>query len=253
MEIKISSATLAGVMHSENEDCVVYMKVNPYNDVMLNIGIVCDGMGGMANGKISACAAAETFASSFIQKTIHHYETEKNGFSILNYRDRLIEAMIYALESANSVVCETATPGFGSGTTISAVVIADDFLVAANIGDSPIYCFNNVSQTMSMLSVIHNRAAEEPEQDQYEGGRILTHYLGEYRKLSEGLLKVRTVEKMSVGDKVLIMSDGLSMLAEADIERIIGSSSGGEDTVSEIMSSSARYDDDKSVILMEVL
>ena len=253
MEITISSATLAGTLHGENEDCIVYMKVNPYNDVMLNIGIVCDGMGGMSNGKISACAAAEVFASSFIQKTIRHYETEKNGFSILNYRDRIIEAMIYALESANGAVCETATPGFGSGTTLSAVIIADDFLTAVNVGDSPIYYYNSISQKVSMISRIHNRSAEESEQDKYEGGRILTHYLGEYRKLSDELLKVCTVEKMTAGDKILIMSDGFGILDEHEIENIVSISDNKEAIVSKVMSYSGMYDDDKSVILMEML
>ena len=253
MEIKISSATSASTIHSENEDCIVYMKVNPYNDVMLNIGIVCDGMGGMSNGKISACMAAEVFASSFIQKTIHHYETEKNGFSILNYRDRLIEAMIYALESANSAVCETATPGYAIGTTLSAVVIANEFLTAVNIGDSPIYYYHGISQEVSMISKLHNRVEEEPEHNKYESGRILTHYLGEYRKLSDELLKVCTVEKMAANDKVLIMSDGFGILNEQDIGNIICTSP-HEEIITKVMSySSALYDDDKSIILMELL
>ena len=258
MEVKINAATEQGKFHNENEDCIVYMKVNPFNDVMLNIGVICDGMGGMSNAKLTACTAAEEFAAGIIKKITHHYETERKNFSVLNYRDRLLGAMIYALDAANNSVCEIATPGFGNGTTISAVVVTNDFMTAVNVGDSPIYYYSSSTNSLTLISTIHNRLSDENNsgedmQEMYaDGSRFLTHYLGEYRKLSDELLHVYTVEKMLPGDKIIIMSDGVGIPTDKELNSILSSSSDGAEIISRLISFSDT-EDDKSAVIMEMI
>ena len=256
MEITINSFSEKGMNHNENEDHVIYMQIRPYNDVNITIAVLCDGMGGMANGRLSAITAAESFMSAIVGRLIHHYDKNKHNFSILNYRDRIISSVMYSIKYANTAVCEVATPGFGSGTTISAVVIADDFLVASNVGDSPAYYYDSDSDKCMLISQIQNRAVEEADDissEEYdENKKILTHYLGEYREISDNIIQIYTVEKIHKNDCILLMSDGASDICDSiDLKNVLT----GPDPLNEVFSkilSGTYSEDDKSIILMEI-
>ena len=206
---------------SENEDHVIYIRLRPYNDIDITVAVLCDGMGSMTNGRISAVAAAESFISAIVGKVIHQYDKNKNDFSILNYRDRIISSVAASIRYANTAVCEVATPGFGSGTTISAAVVADDFLVTANIGDSPIY---------------------------YYDGNANECFL----EISEGIIQIHTIEKIHKNDRIILMSYSASdKYSPADLKNILSGSDQPNDILSKILSGTYN-NDDKSIVIMQI-
>ena len=241
---------------SENEDHVIYIRLRPYSNLDITVAVLCDGMGSMTNGRISAVAAAESFISAIVGKVIHQYDKNKNDFSILNYRDRIISSVAASIRYANTAVCEVATPGFGSGTTISAAVVADDFLVTANIGDSPIYYYDGNANECFLVSQIQNRAAEGADDissEEYdENKKILTHYLGEYREISEGIIQIHTIEKIHKNDRIILMSYSASdKYSPADLKNILSGSDQPNDILSKILSGTYN-NDDKSIVIMQI-
>jgi protein phosphatase len=97
------------------------------------------------------------------------------------------------------------------GSTVSAIMFSDEAMIAANVGDSPIYLIHN--SKIEQLSVPHNviteQAAIDPAAAQKIGkayGHMLTRAMGLAGEVQADVSEVPVFK----GDKIVISSDGLS-------------------------------------------
>jgi protein phosphatase len=168
------------------------------------LGVVADGMGGLAHGGEAAAAAVTTF--------LERYESKPPGESIAN-------ALADALDDANAAVLRLARSrgGVGNvGATLVAAVIHDGQLHWTSVGDSRIYLVRG--GRLAQLTQDHiygvdldQRAAagilRREDAEAHPDREALTSHLGQ-RRLS---LVERSVEPLPLaeGDRVLLCSDGL--------------------------------------------
>jgi protein phosphatase len=118
------------------------------------------------------------------------------------------ERLLAGIESSNRVVYQTASEnqGYrGMGSTLAAVYFTDDTLIAANVGDSPIYLMR--SGKIDVLSVPHTLLAELPVDASLPiMGNILTRAVGSQEFVEADICELNCFK----GDILVICSDGLS-------------------------------------------
>ncbi|RPH52124.1 MAG: serine/threonine-protein phosphatase [Desulfobacteraceae bacterium] len=182
-------------------------------DDSMNLFVVADGMGGHKAGEV---------ASNIVVKTIHDYmkrfndnsseveELEDSDNSLSKYANRLVSSIhlankgIYGLSQTNESYQ-------GMGSTVSAVLFTEENLIAANVGDSPIYLIHDGS--IELLSVPHTVLAEQAAIDP-EGARKLGPHFRHMLTQAVGIgltLKPDVCETPCFkGDILVLSSDGLS-------------------------------------------
>jgi serine/threonine protein phosphatase PrpC len=194
-------------MREQQEDSFSFS--NPENESLVRhggfLGIVADGMGGMAFGREASQIAQKTFLRSYEAKS---------------HQQSIPEALKGALKQANqavlSVIEEKGMQKGAVGTTLSAAVIHDGNLYWISVGDSRIYLYRReklfqVTQGHTVGSELDKKAADgdiskekalnDPERE------VLISYLGIDR-----LPQVDVSEKsykLEPGDRIIVSSDGL--------------------------------------------
>ena len=131
--MNVYGLTDRGLIREANEDCIGITCLK--NGI--TIAVVCDGMGGVAGGKIASGIAEETFMRSMVEVAD---ELEKAKFD-----GKKIKAAINdSIQKANAAILEKAREDlslFGMGCTLNAVVFCEpkSRLYYANVGDSRLY------------------------------------------------------------------------------------------------------------------
>jgi serine/threonine protein phosphatase PrpC len=175
--------------------------------------VVADGMGGAQAGEVASALAVEEFQQDL--------PDEGSAEQRLTTRIREANRRIYEL---SRVEHEHA----GMGTTLTAVLLDDDTLAVAHVGDSRAYIFRDgelgrltqdhslVEELVRQGKLTEEQAAEHPQRS------IITRALG-----IEVDVEVDTwTYQVRAGDVVLLCSDGLtSMIDEDQIVRILGGTS----------------------------
>lgn len=181
------------------------------------LGIVCDGMGGMADGGKASQTAIQMMVQGFAQ-------IEKaSSVDIPGFFHQGIQAVdktIYNFPKEN---------GKGSGTTMVAVIAEDNKLYWASVGDSRIYIIRGGS--MKQVTRDHNYwlrlqemvAAGQMSQEEAMGKRqkeALISFLGIG---NVSLMDINTQPfEMQTGDTVMLCSDGITKtLPDEQIKKII--------------------------------
>ena len=164
------------------------------------VALVCDGMGGMANGSEAAVLAGSAFLASLILD-----------------RSRPPPArMKRAVWSANKAVHDRLK-GNG-GTTLTAVCIESRQVVLAHVGDSRAYIRTSgreVSQ-ISQDDTLGGILKQDRQGEDSEDGRGLLQYVGMGEDLSPHIEPV-IVER---GDLLLLTSDGAHSLERRTFREI---------------------------------
>jgi protein phosphatase len=185
-----------GKKRPSNEDCI-------FIDDDEGLYLVADGMGGHQAGEV---------ASSLVVQSIRDY---LGGFRCLDGdaspRGNLspkAHRLLEGIEWSNRVVHQTASEHEryrGMGSTVAAVYFSDDTLIAANVGDSPIYLVRH--GVVSLLSVPHTLQADLPSEAQVAFmGNILTRAVGPKHAVEPDICELSCFK----GDQLVICSDGLS-------------------------------------------
>lgn len=221
-----------GLVRSHNEDSFL---------VQPPLFAVCDGMGGHAAGEVASSIAVQTIGA---QAPIHA-------------DDILLGA---AVEAANAAVIEGAATGKGKpgmGCTASCVLIENNKMAIAHVGDSRIYLLHH--RTLVRLTHDHSYVEElvdageitADEARVHPSRSIITRALGS----DPDMYADHFTLDVSVGDRLIVCSDGLSsMVEDSEIEAIAVSSVTPQSAADNLTSAalSAGGHDNITVIVVDV-
>ena len=185
--------THRGLVRLHNEDAFCVETKADYH-----LFAIADGLGGHRGGSIASEMAIDTIKNEF----------EKwNGKG----KERFV---VKAVNSANMEVFNTSQAHpelFNMQTTVTAVVLENDSLAIAHVGDCRLYRVRN--GRAAVLTKDHSQAAEllrlhlisEKDAQQHPGRHQLTRSVGSSPFLRVDLVK----EKVNHGDTYVLASDGL--------------------------------------------
>mgnify|MGYP003586661276 FL=1 len=209
--MEIALLTDVGQKRSNNQDYV-----NRYtNRAGIDLIVLADGMGGHRAGHIASEMTATDLGASWV-------DTQ------LNTLNDVREWMVAVLEEENKKIYQLGqTDEYkGMGTTLEAVVIIDQQMIYAHVGDSRIGLLRNgeyqqlTSDHSLVGALVRAGQLSEEEARLHPQKNIITQSIGQHQPV-EADIAIKTLEP---GDYVLINSDGLTnMVSKEDIRDILSS------------------------------
>lgn len=166
-----------------------------------NLFVVADGMGGHAGGDVASSLAISRLAALDVP-----YDSTAEAERAL--RDAISDAAVDLVDTVN-MRPELA----GMGTTVSALIMVDDYAVIAHIGDSRIYLFRDGALTQittdhTFVQRLVDSGRITPEEARYHPRRsVLMRVLGDMDTDPELDTFIMPTQP---GDRWLLCSDGLS-------------------------------------------
>ncbi len=200
-----------GKKRKTNEDALLV-------DDQLGLYVVADGMGGHRAGEVASKLVVETLRD-FIKQ-----DPDREDEIALDEADETLSEeanrILSGIKISNKVVYEISKSKEiyrGMGSTVSALYLNDQTMIAANVGDSPIYLVQKGK--IELLSVPHTvmaeHAAMNPESaDQLgeEYRHMLTRAMGAEEMVSADIYEIPCFQD----DVLIISSDGLSDCVSPD-------------------------------------
>ena len=209
--MEIALLTDVGQKRSNNQDYV-----NRYtNRAGIDLIVLADGMGGHRAGHIASEMTATDLGASWV-------DTQ------LNTLNDVREWMVAVLEEENKKIYQLGqTDEYkGMGTTLEAVVIIDQQMIYAHVGDSRIGLLRNgeyqqlTSDHSLVGALVRAGQLSEEEARLHPQKNIITQSIGQHQPV-EADIAIKTLEP---GDYVLVNSDGLTnMVSKEDIRDILSS------------------------------
>lgn len=203
-----------GRKRAKNEDSGLNVRPGD-TDVLYRKGIltlVADGMGGHIGGAIASRTAVETISRAY-------YASRKTP----------PEALREAIEAANQAILEKATLQTdlkGMGTTCVALVMVNDEVWFAHVGDSRIYHLRNnaITQLTTDHSVVAGMVEEglitASEARYHEARNVITKAIGTQPAVEPTITE--NAFAVMPGDVFLLTSDGLyDLVEEAEMIQVI--------------------------------
>ena len=201
----------------QNEDSYGVRQQQLSNAETFLLGVVADGMGGMAQGNEASKIAVEVLLGTPLPKDLKTVE-QRN------------EWLLELFQQANGSISEAIKNG---GTTLSAVLAIDRELMVAHVGDSRIYLLRNgqikqISEDHSLVAMkVANGEITEEESLTHPERNVLLKSLGSKKSLSDGYVQnlTRTIDAPSMtledGDVLLLCSDGVwDLVSKQDFQDI---------------------------------
>jgi PPM family protein phosphatase len=185
-----------GRKRQSNEDHI-------FMDDAQGLYLVADGMGGHQAGNV---------ASALVIQSIRDFLCEGESLGVAaGSHGRLsgrAQQLLAGIKWSNRVVHQTSTEHDhyqGMGSTVAAVYFSEDTMIAANVGDSPIYLVRN--GRINLLSVPHTLLADLPSGTHTPlFGHILTRAVGPKNAVEADICELNCFK----GDILIVCSDGLS-------------------------------------------
>lgn len=245
-EIEIGLSSIIGT-RSNQEDTIF-----GYSNGSEAVGIVCDGMGGLAGGELASMAAAESLAKAwFCQKEIDDIP----GF--LEEEALKADEKVFLQEDAHG-------ERIRAGTTMVAAIIRGEELYWLSVGDSKIY----IIRGKEILSVCREHNYRLTLDQRLRQGELTPeeYALEEYR--AEALISYLGMGNVSLmdrnhqpfllkeGDMILLSSDGLyRSLTEEEIFSVLKENGKTMQQAAEALTSQALGEkqsgqDNTSVVIM---
>lgn len=192
-------------------------KILAANKTTRVLALVCDGMGGMADGGRASQTAIQMMVQGF-QRVEKSAQLDIPAF--FRQGIRAIDQAIYQFPKEN---------GRGSGTTMVACIAEDNKLYWASVGDSRIY----IIRGDKMWQVTRDHNYRLVLEDMVASGRM-TREEAEAQRQKEALISFlgignvnlmdmnTTPITMEYGDTIMLCSDGITKtLPDAQIKRIL--------------------------------
>ena len=201
--MKITAKTDIGLVRQTNEDNYVFVKKDEHN----YLAFVCDGMGGHLGG---------SFASS---KTVEKIEEAFNNLDTTKPIKNIGVWLFETLQNINTIIYEQAISNEnlkGMGTTVSGVVVINDEMYYAHVGDSRIYTYNenDVQQITTdhtyVNTLLLNGLITFKQALKHPKRHVLTNALGIKKNASIDIGQIRLRDN----EKILLCTDGLHNLLD---------------------------------------
>ena len=216
-DIESAGITDVGRKRSGNEDAF-------FVDNHQQLYVVADGMGGHQAGEVASGIVVDT-----LQDYMTRVDTQVTGEALREPDETLSKEanlLLSGISLANQAVYEVSTSKDsyqGMGTTVSAVFISADTIIAANVGDSPIYLIHDGN--IELISVLHTVMAEQeaidPEGAEQLGGEfrhMLTRAIGVEKEVQADVTEIQAFKD----DILVISSDGLSdKVSQQEIQDVV--------------------------------
>ena len=203
----VASRSTVGLSLSrlENEDSYGVKQDYSNQSEAFILGVVADGMGGMAQGEVASRLAVKTILE------------EPIPISLKSVEDRT-EWITNMVQKANDCVVKNVRDG---GTTLSLILAIGRELMIAHIGDSRIFLLRNgyicqlsedhylVAMLLASSEITYEESQGHPERS------VLLRSIGTKRKLSDGYIQDLTrfgsdlSMELENADTLLICSDGI--------------------------------------------
>lgn len=228
--MKIVAKTDIGVIRDNNQDS--------YASGELSGGayyaIVCDGMGGAAEGALASSVAVNAIR----EKLSKSYSS---GMSDISIRSLLITAA----ENANKAVYDlslTDEKYEGMGTTVVAAIVRNEFVYVVHAGDSRAYLIHNgeIRRLTKDHSIVQNMLEKgeitSEEAFDHPDKHIITRALGVDEKV-----RVDFAQEDFENDVLLLCSDGLTNYVHDEEIKDILSESVDEKSVTRLVDKANYY------------
>lgn len=193
-------------------------KVIAANKVTRVMALVCDGMGGMADGE-----RASRTACAMMKDWFEKIEKDKRNLDIPDFFRKAIKSMDYTIHEFPK------ENGKGSGTTMVACIVENNKLYYASVGDSRIYIIRN--NHIKQVTRDHNYKLRLDEM--VKAGQMTPEEAAS-KKQKEALISFLGIGNVSLmdinqqpfelqlGDVVMLCSDGVTkILSDEQINQII--------------------------------
>lgn len=212
--LPITLATDVGSVRVENQDRVALVRFQRDSNNSILIGVLCDGMGGMVDGK----TCAELVTSTFIASCVNN--------SCSDLKIILTEAAHVANDSIFNIYQGA------SGTTLSAFIIDNTGNIEAiNVGDSRIYItWNEVLKQLTTDDTIAGQLKNSIETN--EASHQLLQYIGMGDELEPHSLDIPSLNSMS---KIVITSDGTHYISRETFRQIVTSNISSKETAKRLI------------------
>jgi PPM family protein phosphatase len=193
--LESAGLTDVGRRREANEDRILL-------DDDLGLYLVADGMGGHQAGEVASDLAVSSMRDFLSQR-----DAPPTAASV-DHRSPSATRLLCGIRWSNQVVHQASlsrSDRHGMGSTLAAVYFAEDRVIAANIGDSPIYLVRNGG--IDALSVPHTLQEEiQTEVCDPFFGNVLTRALGPKPAVDADLCEIDFYRN----DLLVLCSDGLS-------------------------------------------
>ena len=210
--IESAGLSVTGKIRKDNEDTLLV-------DDDIGLYVVADGMGGHRAGEVASQLVVES-----IRNHIKNFHEGRVTPSVPEMADQTLSPaanlVVTGIALSNKVVYEASKNNDdykGMGSTVSILYVSDGTLVAANVGDSPIYLIHRGQ--IETLSVMHTLMAEhaaahpaEAEQIGPEYQHVLTRAMGTETTVKANICEI----PYFIDDKLVISSDGLTDLVSPE-------------------------------------
>jgi protein phosphatase len=205
MRVRFAGETNTGKHRGHNED---YLYLPEDERVVM----VADGMGGHSAGDVASRMAVEAI-SSHLRLTANEKQVTW-PFVLDRDSRRETNRMVSSVKLANLAIYEKAQregSQRGMGTTIVAVLFADDTVILAHVGDSRIYRVRDgqleqLTEDHSLLNdYIKMKRIKLEDAEDFRYKNVIVRALGMKETISVDVLQ----KSPRVGDTYLLCSDGL--------------------------------------------
>lgn len=208
MRLRAGAASDVGRVRQINEDASAV-------DAERGLLVVCDGMGGAAAGEVASQTAVQTVVSLVSDNAVA--PIAHGDPSYLPHTARLVAAVRAANTAIRQRASADATQS-GMGTTIVAVLLADNVAAIAHVGDSRAYLWQRGQ--LERLTTDHSLVEEEVQAGvraregslQAETQNVLLRALGGDDDVEVDVNEV----PIQAGDYLLLCTDGLTRMVSEE-------------------------------------
>lgn len=207
-----------GLKRALNEDALLA-------DDELGLYVVCDGVGGHAKGEVASNEAA-SMVVGYVREgrsTIEAYRTAVTRQTTASLR-RLLESAVQHACYMVFGLAELDPNQRGMATTLSALLLAGERALLAQVGDSRIYLLRDGKATQltedhTLINAKLKKGLVTPDQAKtMKGKNVITRAVGHRDYVEVDLVEL----PLAAGDRFLLCSDGLhGYLEDGEIEQIL--------------------------------
>jgi protein phosphatase len=216
--LNVANLTHPGQVRATNEDAVFSFIRPSEQGSPLGLLIVADGMGGHLAGEIASQLAVET-----IRKEMETFLVASHDGNPTKPLAILEDHLRIAIEKANASIHQYSQQhpddAGNLGSTVTCAIVRGETAVVANVGDSRVYLLHQ--DEFKQVTEDHSYVARLIKEGQLEPEAIYTHPHRSVIIRALGHEPAVEVDswtlELSIGDRLLLCSDGLWEMVRDDI------------------------------------